>query len=116
MKEFVRYKLKTSQEEELEENNLIKSDQNQQNSSSFSHLVRFFEKIADDNNNQDKDDANIVPEALSQDKDKNKLPKKNIKKDLFPIAILSSLKISVKVILPVHFDKDFISSLVLYEE
>ena len=51
-----------------------------------------------------------------RDKDKNKLPKKNIKKDLFPIATLSSLKISVKVILPVHFDKDFISSLVLYEE
>ena len=54
--------------------------------------------------------------AKPQDKDKNKLPKKNIKKDLFPIATLSSLKISVKVILPVHFDKDFISSLVLYEE
>ena len=54
--------------------------------------------------------------AKPQDKDKNKLPKKNIKKDLFPIATLSSLKISVKVILPVHFDKDFISSLVLYDE
>ena len=54
--------------------------------------------------------------AKPQDKDKNKLPKKNIKKDLFPIAILNSLKISVHVIFPVHFDKDFISSLVLYDE
>ena len=54
--------------------------------------------------------------AKPQDKDKNKLPKINIKKDLFQIAILSSLKISVKVILPVHFDRDFISSLVLYDE
>ena len=50
------------------------------------------------------------------DKDKNKLPKKNIKKDLFPIAIFSSLKISFKVIFPLHFDRDFISSLVLYDE
>ena len=48
--------------------------------------------------------------------DKHKFPKKNIKKDLFPNAILSSVKIAVNVIDPDHFDNESISFLVDKDE
>ena len=55
---------------------------------------------------------NVNVFASPHDNDRNKFPKKNIKKDLFPNAILSSVKIAVNVIDPDHFDNESISFLV----
>ena len=59
---------------------------------------------------------NVKVLAKPQAKDKNKLPKKNIKKALFVIAIFNSFKISISAIFPCHFDKPLISSLVEKDE